>query len=252
MKNINFFFVWILAVSPGPSVHAQPGALHNRQLVDLPAAKLLSRGETEMDLRIFANGGLLAAISVGISERFNLGAGFGGENIIGAGRVCLFPQPSVHAEYLLFEEQFLSPALVLGFNSQGGGAWDKTLKRYAVKSRGLYAVTSKNTSLLGGIGLHAGINRSLEKEDGDKDPNVFLGIHKWINPDLLLLGEYDTAINDNSDNAVGSGKGYLNAGLRLSLLEKFWLELDWKNILKNGSHVEGSCREVKFIYFVHL
>jgi hypothetical protein len=245
-----FFFTWIMAGAAFFSSRAQPGALNNFQLVDLPVARLLPKGEAAMELRVFAGGGLLAGVSVGLSERFNLGAGFGGENIIGAGKVLLFPQPSVHAEYLLFEEQFLSPALVLGFNSQGYGIWDKALKRYTVKSRGLYAVASKNTSFLGGVGLHAGVNWSLEKEDGDKDPNVFLGLHKWINPGLVLLGEYDTAVNDNSDNAIGSGKGYLNAGLSLSILDRFWFELDWKNILQNGVHIDGSSREVKFLYFV--
>lgn len=240
----------ILGVASIPCI-SQPGSLNSGQLIDIPAAKLLPPGDVSMELRMYPNGGLLTGISIGLSERFGMGAGFGGENIIGTGKIRMNPQPSVHLEYLLFEELFLSPAVLLGFNSQGFGHWDKQFKRYTVKSRGLYAAASKNTSFLGGIGLHAGVNWSLENEDGDKDPNAFFGVHKWINPGLVLLGEYDTAVNDNSDNAVGSGKGYLNAGLRLSILDRFWFEIDWRNILENGDRVAGSTREVKFMYFVH-
>jgi len=253
MKNrMPIFLTWVMVGSAVFSAGAQPGSLHNGQLIDLPVAKLLSPGEATTELRLFSNGGLSAGVSIGLSERFGLGVGYGGENVIGTGKAVLFPQPSVHVEYLLFDERFLSPSVLLGFNSQGSGRWDKTLKRFAVKSRGTYAVASKNTSFLGGIGLHAGINWSLEDEDGDKDPNAFFGFHKWIHPGLVLLGEYDTAINDNSDNAIGSGKGYFNAGIRISILDRFWFELDWKNILKNGTHVAGSSREVKFLYFLSL
>jgi hypothetical protein len=94
----------------------------------------------------------------------------------------------------------------------------------------LYVVAGKSTSFLGGLGIHAGVNRSLEIEDGDRDPNLFCGVHKWINAGLVLLGEYDTALNDNSNNAIGSGKGYLNAAARLSLVEGLWFEAVWKNI----------------------
>ncbi len=233
------------------SAFAQPGSLHIGQLVDMPAAKLLPPGDAAVELRMGPNGGLLFTVSVALGQRFGLGAAFGGENVIGRGKMRLNPQPSVHAEYLLFEERMLSPAVLLGFNSQGYGQYDKALKRYAVKSRGLYAVAGKSTSFLGGLGIHAGVNWSLETEDGDRDPNLFCGVHKWINPGLVLLGEYDTALNDNSDNAVGSGKGYLNAAARLSLVEGLWFEAAWKNILENGGRIAGSGREVKFIYTFH-
>ena len=100
------FHFLLLTCLPVFTVNAQPGALHNSMLVDLPAAKLLSRGEASAELRVFAEGGLAAAVSVGLTDRFGMGIGFGGENIIGAGKVRFYPQPSVHVEYLLFEEQY--------------------------------------------------------------------------------------------------------------------------------------------------
>ncbi|MCK5147839.1 hypothetical protein KAR48_13865 [bacterium] len=230
----------------------QSGALRLSELINLPSATMPAQGSIHTYLRMYPQGGFQAAILVGLSERFSIGVSYGGENIIGQGDVNLNPQPAVHIRYSLFKEMMLFPAIVLGFNSQGDGAWDSSLKRYAVKSRGFYAVASKNTSFLGGIGLHAGLNYSVEVDDGDRNINFFAGCHKWLNQDIVLLGEYDLAINDNSDKALGSGKGYLNAGVRWVFAERFFVEFAWKNILENGERVLGSSREIKMCYHTYL
>jgi len=229
------------------SAWGQPGSLTLDMLMDVPSAKALSSGDIETELRMYPNGGLLATILVGVSHYFSLGVSYGGENIIGTGDANMNPQPCVHVKFLLFEERFLFPAIMLGFNSQGYGAYLSSLKRYTIKSRGLYAVASKNTSFLGGLGIHAGVNWSLEREDGDSDLNIFAGCHKFIRNDIVILSEYDTAINDNSDNAIGSGKGYLNVGVRWSFAQRLFVEFALKNILENG-RATGSVREVKLVY----
>lgn len=233
-------------------LHAQPGAMNLGQLIDIPVAKTVLKGGVSAEIRAYPEGGVLSKILVGLTDYIDMGVSYGGVNIIGTGKPKLNPLPCVQLQYLLFEERYLVPAVQMGFNSQGYGAYDKALKRYAVKSRGFYAVASKNTAFLGGIGMHAGVNYSLEQEDGDKDLNVFVGCHKWINPELVLMGEYDAAINDNNDNAVGAGKGYLNLGIRWSVAGRFFVEFAWKNILENRENVPGSSREIKLIYLAHL
>ncbi len=231
---------------------AQPGALDLGQLMDVPVARTLAQGEFAADLRIFPNGGLLSSILIGLTDRFGLGISYGGSNIIGIGKLNMDPRPCAHVQYLIFDEQFLSPSVVIGFQSQGYGGYNRTFERFAVKSKGFYVVASKNTSILGGLGLHVGANYSLENRDKDKDVNAFAGFHKWINPDLVILGEYDAALNDNSDNTIGSGKGYLNAGVRWSFVQRFFFEFSWKNILENRDNVPGSSREVKLVYMARL
>ena len=250
MRRVSFIILIFLFIAT--SVSGQPGSLHLGMLIDVPSAKTLPAGKIEARLRMYPEGGLLSSLIVGVTDRFSLGVSYGGENIIGTGKVNINPQPCVHIRYLLLEEHFLSPAILIGFNSQGYGKYNKELKRYAVKSRGLYGVVSKNTSFLGGLGIHGGVNWSLEKEDGDSDPNFFAGFHKRMGSSLVILGEYDTAINDNSDNAIGSGKGYLNLGVRWSFAQRLFVEFAWKNILKNGKRVEGSSREVKLFYLTHF
>jgi len=221
-------------------------------VVDMESAKTLSSGGIEAELRMYPQGGLLTSLLVGVTSRFNLGVSYGGENIIGTGKVDLNPRPCVHIRFLILEERFFSPAFMIGFNDQGYGRYDKGLKRYTVKSRGLYAVLSKNTSFLRGMGFHLGVNWSLENEDEDSDPNFFMGCHKRLNADLVLLGEYDIANNDNSGNAIGSGQGYLNCGVRWSFAQRLFVEFAWKNILENTENVDGSSREVKLVYVTYL
>jgi hypothetical protein len=242
----------ILIISMAGTLFSQPGSLRLGQLVDVPVAKTLFQGEMMIELRMYAHGGLLTSVLVGLTDKIGMGVSYGGENIIGMGKVNMNPEPAVHVQYLIIAEQNLSPGVMIGFNSQGMGAYDKSLKRYAVKSRGIYAAVSKNTSFLGGLGLHAGLNWSLENEDRDKDPDLYMGLHKWINPDLSLLCEYDTAVNDNEDKTLGSGKGYLNAAVQWSFNQTLYVECSWKNILENGHQVPGSSREIKLIYVTHL
>jgi hypothetical protein len=245
MRRIFCCFGFLLFAVP---VFCQPGSLQLGYLIDVPSTKTLESGGFVVELRMYPNGGLLASSQVGLTNRFSMGVSYGGENIIGNGKVNLNPEPHVHLRYLVIAEQFLAPAILIGFNSQGYGGYDKKAERYTVKSRGLYAAVSKNTSFLGGIGFHGGANWSLENKDGDKDPNFFIGCHKWISEELVALVEYDAAVNDNSDNAIGSGKGYLNAGIRWSVAQTFFVEFSWKNILENRENVSGSSREIKLIY----
>lgn len=234
------------------SIAAQPGSLRAIQLVDIPIAKTLFQGEMMAELRMYPKGGLLTSLLVGLTDRIGMGISYGGENIIGMGKVNMNPEPAVHIQYLLISEQNLSPGVLIGFNSQGLGGYNQSLKRYAVKSRGIYAVVSKNTSFLGGLGMHGGLNWSLENDDHDKDPDVFIGLHKWINSDLSVFCDYDAAINDNEDRSLGSGKGYLNAAVQFSFNQTLFVEFDWKNILENGNNIPGSSREIKLIYISHL
>lgn len=247
MKRTCLFLIGIMLIFGG-SAAAQPGTLTIGELIDLPVAHLLPAGDIDLSLRMYPRGGFLTSVMVGLSDRFSLGASYGGENIIGTGKANFNPQPCVHVRYLFFQERSLFPAISIGFDSQGFGGYNGELKRYAVKSRGFYAVVSKNTSFLGGLGMHAGINYSVEDEDGDTDPDLFFGAHKKINEELVILAEYDTAINDNSDNAIGSGKGYLNCALRWSFAQRLFVEFAWKNILENNETIVGSSREIKLIY----
>ena len=142
------------------------------------------------------------------------------------------------------------PGLALGYTSQGHGAYDDALSRYTSKSKGVYLVASKNfKSPLGQAGLHVGMNRSFEDTDGDGDLTGYVGLDKAIGKDLMVVAEYDFGLNDNDGNALGSGKGFLNAGLRWAVSSTFTVEFDIKNIVRNGLQNPHPDRELRIVYF---
>lgn len=216
-----------------------------RKLIDLPTAGLLPRGSYDFEVRLYPEGGLLAGVSVGLTDRLLLGVSWGGAKVIGHQDPELNSNPGIQVKYRLYEETASRPAVALGFDSQGYGAWVDSLNRYEVKSKGVYVALAKNYVFWGRLGVHGGINYSLEGDD--RDPNLYIGLDKSINPEISVLAEYDLAINDNEEE-LGLERGYLNVALRWGFAHKLHLELDFKNLLKNTQGWETYSREIRIVY----
>lgn len=239
-------FAFTAAFSQTSEAYPQP-----TDLITIPTAGIIPRGAYLTDVYLTHDGGLTAGINVGITDHFMFGISYGGNRIIGDKKVEWNPQPGIEIKYRFFDETQRMPAILLGFNSQGSGAYIDSLKRYENKAKGFYVVASKNYMFLGNTGLHCGVNYNpLEKEDGDRDPSFFLGIDKDLNDEITIMVEYDAALNDNEDNivSIGQGKGYLNGGLRWCFADKFHIELDCNNILLNRQNVKYMTRELKITF----
>ncbi len=220
---------------------------YTRDIIDTPTAGLLPRGSYMLGLRAYPNGGILAQLGVGFRERLELGVSYGGSNIIGQGDVDWNPGVEFAIRYRLIDETIGVPAFALGFDSQGQGEYNHEAKRYLIKSRGFYGVFSKNYSFLGQLGLHLGANLSLEGRDDDENvPNLFIGMHKSINPDLFLVAEYDLPITSGTKlEDIDNGVGFLNAGIRYLFDENLLIEIDLRNL--NGN-ARDSDRTLRIVY----
>jgi hypothetical protein len=104
------------------------------------------------------------------------------------------------------------------------------------------------------------VNKSRETDDDD-DLNIFSGIDLSLNPELYLILEYDAALNDNGDDSVGYGNGYLNFGVKWAASEHLRLEFYFTNLLDNvrgegksvtienvASTLGGAGRELRVVY----
>jgi hypothetical protein len=226
-------------------------------LIDAPTANFLDRKYFQLKLRVYHKGGMLGGLTVGLTSRLMFGVSYGGQNIIGQGKVLWNESPGVNLRYRLKFEDYRFPAISLGFDSQGFGTYYSEQKRYQIKSKGFYVVLSKNYFVLQDFGIHAGLNYSGENRGDEKDINFFCGAHVMLDPELSLIWEYDFAINDNDDKSLGSGKGYMNAAVRWFFASQLVIEFSVKNLLKNyrainGEAVPNSNRELKIIYFQTL
>lgn len=227
----------------------EDAALPPQHLIDLPTASALPKGATSLELRISSGGGLLGGLYVGLGGRVALGISYGGNNLVGSGKITWNPRPEVTFRYLVVPEGDHTPNIAVGFESQGYGPYDDTLNRYQLKSRGFYAVASRDLHLAGRFVVLGGLNYSVENKDTDSRMSVFVGAEKSINEHLSLLVEYDFARNDNLGlPGYGRDKGYLNFGAHATLGGNVGLAFELKNILDNRVGGASPSRELKILY----
>jgi hypothetical protein len=246
-----YFFVLAITLLPVWVAWSQDTATEyeSQDLIDQPTAGMLERGQYGFSVRFYPYGGALGSIRAGLFNRFMIGVSYGGRNIIGRGEPDMNELPGVLIKYRLFEETDL-PALAIGFDSQGYGLWLDPKNRYEIKAKGLFAVASKNFGLgwLGTLGLHGGLNYNAFEGDDDANMTGFFGFDKSINEEISVVGEYDLALDDNSPQAIGKNRGYLNAGLKWTFARQLGLEFNFKDILENQKDINSISRELRITY----
>ncbi len=228
------------------------GLLEPRRVIDIPTAASLPRGVFEIDGRVYPSGGVLAAINIGITNRFMLGISYGAQNLVSDQAPQWNPRVEFFAKYKFFDETWYMPAIALGFESQGYGVYDRQFNRYTIKSKGFFGIVTK-TYDMGTLstGLHGGINYNpLEgRKDRDKNPSFFMGADARISNYVAFLGEYDFAFDDDKNRRLfGRGWGYLNLGVRWLFSESLWLEADFRDMFQNRTGVSSFGRELRLIY----
>jgi hypothetical protein len=227
-------------------------AYETRDLVDIPTAGILQRGEYSVFAKIYRDCGVLSGAQVGLFPRFMFGVTYGGENIVGNQQATWHELPGVSVKVRFLDETQGQPAMAGGFDSQGHGHWYKDLKRYDIKSRGFYVTASKNFTFMGSLSAHGGLNLSLEDRDTDRDLDIFLGIQKSIGDMIDASIEYDAAINDNASKAnmtfITGKRGYLNGGVSVHFTDELTLKFTAYDMLENGPDTVGMDRSAMIIY----
>ena len=114
-----------------------------RKLIDIPTANMLPRGSFDFDFRAYPNGGIFAAVHIGLMNWFNLGVAYGGENILGEGGVNWNPRVEFVSRIRIIEETYALPSVALGFDSQGSGAYNV----YSSHNRCFFGIYIRNYKL---------------------------------------------------------------------------------------------------------
>ena len=238
-----------LVVAQGTA--GEKASIESRAVIDIPTAGVLSHGTTALDLDFFQSGGLLTGVTVGVFSRLIVGLSYGGTGLIGSDHIDWNGMPGVLARIRVLDESFILPALAFGFESQGREKYVESLRRYTIKSLGLYAVASKNYRVSGFLAVHGGVNYSFEQDDGDSDINLFAGAEKTLGSFLSVLAEYNLGMNDSNRDALGRGRGYLNIGVKASLGGGLMLGFNLKDIIKNQDAVAIGNRTIRLEYVNH-
>lgn len=222
-----------------------------RKLIDVPTAGILEKGNVGTSIDVLPGGDVISRIEVGIYDNVSFGISYGGGNVIGSGEIDWYKIPGVNIRVRLIDETLQTPAVTLGFDSQGKGDYYDDVNRYEIKSPGFFAAAAKNFEFLGFLSLHGVINYSLERDDGDENINLAIGLEKTIGPQVSIVAEYDFAINDNNEKAsFGDGKGYLNVGARWSVGDGFTIGLDLRNMLDNKKFTSSKADRAIFVEYI--
>ena len=214
-------------------------------LVDKPTAGMLHRATFQVSGNFYQRGGVLSGISVGVFDRFMIGISYGGTDIIGPAPIRMNPIPGVQARLRIIGEGAMLPAIAIGFDSQGKEPYVDSLDRYSIKSPGAYLALSRNFAFLGNLSVHGGMHFTMERADGDKDMNVYLGVEKSIGESISLLAEYDFGFNDDNGNAIGEKKGYLNVAFRWHWGGGLVVGFDLKNVTQNQKDISVANRTLQ-------
>lgn len=215
--------------------------VESRYLVDMPTAGILHNGMIGMSVHFYEMSGVLVSLEAGAFNRLTFGLSYGGTNVIGTGAVDWNKLPGVNVRFRLLDETADFPAVTFGYDSQGKDAYVPQYERYTFKSPGFFAAASKYFTMLGYLGIHGGVNYSLENGDGNKNINFYVGADKTIGRDISVVAEYNFGLNDNLADPpmlTRPGHGFLNGAVKWSVGNGFTVEFDYKNILdlkKNGS-----------------
>ncbi len=236
MKNL--FLVFILSLMTTNLSFTQGTAGESAKyeymyVIDIPTAGILEKGFVDVTTDIMGDGVLIAYLDVGVFKNLSFGISYGGTNVIGTGSSDWYKWPGINIRVRVLDEKNSLPAIALGFDSQGTGMYFDDKSRYTFKSPGFFAASSKNFELWGFLALHATGNYSLEGNDGDNFANLMIGAEKTIGSEVSFIIEYNFAFNDDNSE-FGSGKGYLNAGLRWSAGSGFTIEFDLRDLLRNS------------------
>ena len=245
--------------------------LQPRMLIDAPTAGVLPKGSFDFASRFYPAGdpslgtGMIMGFDVGLTDRFSIGLSYGGEGLVGRKKNARFNYlPGWLIKYRLFEEDYIMPAMAIGYDHQGyGGMTDSAdfgYKGYIYKSPGFFLALSKNYLLFTRVqfGIHGSVNFSMEELNNVKWPNASAGIDIGLNEELALLCEYNFGLNtrdpveDRTPVYARPSEGYLNAGVRWAFSPSFFAEFDAKDLLENRRDLHktrvGWTREIKLVY----
>lgn len=246
---IILFFFPFFSIILGQGTAGEEAKFQYRYLIDMPSSGVLEKGYVGVSSDVMPYGVLVTRMEVGVFEDISFGISYGGENLIGSGSPRWYKLPGVNLRAKIIDEALNLPSITLGFDMQGKGLYFDSSNRYAIKSPGFFVAGSKNFELLGYFSVHAALNYSLEKDDGDNFVNLMVGAEKTIGKRFSIMMEFDFALNDNTTNKYGKGHGYLNLGVRWSVGDGMTLGLDLRDILSNKKWSPGSAdRAIRIEY----
>ena len=237
---------------------------NNLSTVENPTASLLNQGEVRIVQKIYKMNSMMLGAEVGLFDIFQFGMAYGAEEVVGDNDIKLHNIPAFKAKVRLLEETFVLPAIALGVDTQGHGSYykkvtneyDETISqnRFEVKSKGGYAVLSKNFIMWGLIGFDLGANYTFEGTKDDQKFAAFAGMYKTIGEKVTVLADFSAGFNDRDTEGplAVRNRGFLNSALQFQATDQLAVKFMLHDMFRNRKETNGFDRSILIDYRWHF
>ncbi|MEW5951876.1 MAG: hypothetical protein AB1637_08335 [Elusimicrobiota bacterium] len=201
--------------------------LPDTSLIDIPTSGIIDYYGFSFKSRFYSSGGVLTWLNFGVMERLNLGASFMVDNLVGSQTPVKMVQPQMQVKFRFYDGGIYLPSLALGYDGQGY-YYDRNLKKYMEKEKGLYLAASKEI-LAPGLVAHGGLNVP------DFDDNYlfsFLGLNYTLEDKVALMAEMDNMFHSDDPSRF-------NLGARFYITPSFSLDAALREIGKSDKFSNG-------------
>lgn len=215
------------------------------ELVDVPSAHTLYRGDYSLGLRMLPDGGILAGLRVGVTPYLQVGVSYGAGNVVGRGDPDWNSRVEFDIKLRLAEEQEFIPGLAAGYDSRGYGR-EVDDDGYEKASVGFFLSATKTLPFSEYWQLHFGVSRTLEEER--VKPDFFLGATARFSQEFSAVLEYQLGV-DREDGSASAKTGYLNAGLRWVFAGQLELAFHFRNLAGPADSPGLASRSIAFVFY---
>lgn len=204
-------------------------------LIDIPTAGIIDYANFELKTRFYNGGGLLTSMNIGvINNRLNLGASFMIDRMIGSESPVKMVRPEIQIKFRFYDGGYYLPAIAVGYDGQGY-YYDRDLKKFMQKGKGLYLVGSKE--IYPQLMAHGGFNIP------DFDEGYlygFVGFNYTLEDKFSVKLEYDNFFHSDYNPRF-------NMGFGLNITSNFIMDFAFRNIGTNSRFKNGMPEKVERI-----
>ncbi len=198
-----FNFITILSASQA----------RNIELVDVPTANTLIRGEVRVDIKFYPGGGILNRLYVGFFDRLMVGGALNIRNLIGTGDVELVFPPKFLGKIRLTDDTSTIPAISIGYEGES---------YFDIEAKGLFISITKELNLGSFFMQLNGTVYTNEFSQFGKEIDAGAGIAFAITREFMISAEYDSILG-NEDGHFNIGIGYFFDPIEIDIGIKYGL-----------------------------
>jgi opacity protein-like surface antigen len=203
----------------------------NIELIDVPTANTMIKGEVRVDIKMYPGGGILSRLYVGLFDKLMIGGAFNVRNIIGEGSVTFDLPPQFLGKIRITDDEGAVPAIAVGYEGQG---------YMDVPAKGAFLSLTKEVNA-GIIMQLTGTVYTSNFTHFGQDINAGAGAAFAVTREFVLSAEYD--------GIIGKEHGHINLGAGYFFDP---IEIDMGIKYGTGGQTDRLARILKILYISYF